>query len=223
MINHLEAWYPTATHHYLPAMFGPDMAGYRDYLNSELAVGQGYPASALAYLRKTAAPKNITGSFEGEDISDYYRSPIELGWGRNVKFDHDFIGRAALEAEMAQPHRVGVTLEFDSSDVVDVVASLFRPEQPYPSMDLPHNRKSAAHASTIFKDGQFVGLSCHPAYSYYFRKVLSLSFIDAAFSAPGTVVEVLWGDPGGPQKRLRAVVAGAPYKKDRRRASLETK
>ena len=28
-----------------------------------------------------------------------------MGWGRNISFNHDFIGRAALEEEVANPRR----------------------------------------------------------------------------------------------------------------------
>ena len=33
-----------------------------------------------------------------DDIEDYYTNPWDLGYGSFVKFDHDFIGRDALEA-----------------------------------------------------------------------------------------------------------------------------
>ena len=46
------------------------------------------------------------GSFEAKDVSDYYRSPVEPAWIKNINFDHDFIGSYALEAEVAHPKRV---------------------------------------------------------------------------------------------------------------------
>jgi hypothetical protein len=39
-------------------------------------------------------------------------------------------------------------------------------------------------------------------------------------SEPGTEVEVICGNPGTPQKKIRATVAAAPYKKNNRRADL---
>ena len=39
----------------------------------------------------------------GTDIKPALSEPVELGWGKRVKFDHDFIGRAALEQEVAAP------------------------------------------------------------------------------------------------------------------------
>jgi len=37
---------------------------------------------------------------------------------------------------------------------------------------------------------------------------------------PGTEVTVVWGNPGHPQKHIRATVAPAPYKQDNRRADV---
>ena len=48
----------------------------------------------------------------------------------------------------------------------------------------------------------------------------SLSTLDVAVSEIGTELIVHWGHPGGRQKEIRAVVAPAPYKKDRSRGDL---
>ena len=37
------------------------------------------------------------GSFHAAEIDDYYLTPYELGYGRAIEFDHDFVGRDALE------------------------------------------------------------------------------------------------------------------------------
>jgi vanillate/3-O-methylgallate O-demethylase len=46
--------------------------------------------------------------------------------------------------------------------------------------------------------------------------MLSLCTIDVGHSEPGAEVTVVWGEPGAPQKEIRATVAPAPYKKDNR-------
>ena len=69
------------------------------------------------------------------------RTPVEVGWQRAVKFDHDFIGRAALEAEVANPRRTVATLRWNPDDVVDIYASLLQPGEEYKTIDLPpHHR-----------------------------------------------------------------------------------
>ena len=38
-----------------------------------------------------------------DDIEDYYLTPWDLGYGHIVKFDHDFVGREALESDGRRP------------------------------------------------------------------------------------------------------------------------
>ena len=77
--NTLESgWIPSP----LPAVYtGEGMRAYREWLPAT-----GYEGSA-----------SIGGSFVSDEIEDYYFTPWDLGYGRFVKFDHDFIGREALE------------------------------------------------------------------------------------------------------------------------------
>lgn len=206
MINHLEAAFPTGVWHYVNAMFSPELAGYAEF------IGRRFDTKGLAPC--------LRGSYEADDISEYTLSPFELGWGKCVKFDHEFIGRAALEAEVAHPKRARVTLEWNSEDVIDIYASLFSEGQPHDYIDMPHPQRWIAWADAVLQDGRTIGISASPGYSYYFRRVLTLAFIDSKSSTPGHEVEVLWGSPGSAQKRVRAVVAPAPYKTDRRRQEL---
>ncbi len=41
---------------------------------------------------------SLGGSFYSDDIADYYLTPHDLGYWPFVKFDHDFVGREALQA-----------------------------------------------------------------------------------------------------------------------------
>jgi len=207
LINHLEAYYPTYNHHYVPAMFGKGMEGFQEW------VAANFPMLARTW--------KISGSFEGNDISDYYTSPVEMGWKRIIKFDHDFIGRKALEAEVANPKRTAVTLEWNNDDVIDIYASLFREGEPYDFIDIPQPERFHAQVDQVLKDGKLVGKSTIPGYSYYFRKMLTLSYIDIELTKPGTGVTIILGNPGTPQKHVRATVASVPYKKDDRRGDLK--
>ena len=54
-------------------------------------------------------------------------TPYELGYGPFVKFDHDFIGREALEKIAGKPHRKKVTFAWNADDVVKVFRSMFEP------------------------------------------------------------------------------------------------
>ena len=206
-INHLEACFPTIITDYMPGIFDPDMADYREAFQAAM------PGFASTF--------NVAGSFQSDNIQDWYRSPVELGWARNIKFDHDFIGREALEREVAAPRRVMRTLVWNGDDVADVYASLFSKEQtPYQFMEMPRDQRGFMYADRVLLNGKDVGVATSRGYSYYFREMLSLCTIDVAAAEIGTEVVVLWGDPGKRQKEIRATVAPAPYKHDNRRADL---
>jgi vanillate/3-O-methylgallate O-demethylase len=206
MVNHVEACFPTPSVDYIPAFYG----------EREKEFAQTLGRNALERYRVA------DGSFEFDDISAMYRSPIELGWGKNVKFDHDFVGREKLEAEAAQPKRKIVTLIWNSDDVLDVHASLFRGGEPYQYMEMPRNLLGCMVADKVMDGSDLVGVSTSRCYSYFFREMLSLCVIGIAHAAPGTDVSVIWGRPGSRQKQIRAKVAPAPYKTDRRRLDIST-
>lgn len=218
MINHLEACYPTGAMHFYNALADSSLTDYRKFMDENLPP-EWEPTPFNGPLRYNFST-SFTGSWDGENIEDLYRSPIEMGWGRNIAFDHDFPGRAALEEEMANPRRRVVTLEFNSDDMKRIHASLYDDGPIYQQLDLPENQWVSAWTDWILKDGEKIGHSTHPGYSVWFKKALALSFIDVAYSEPGTEVTVLWGQPGEPQTEIRATVATAPYKKDNRRRDL---
>lgn len=207
-INHLEACFPTIITDYMPAMYSPEMKPYLDEFTAAM------PAAASTF--------NLAGSFDADDISAWYRSPVELGWGKSVKFDHDFIGRAALEAEIAQPRRVMRTLVWDAEDVLDVYRSLFHQGQNFSWMEWPRDQRGFMYADRVTKAGRDVGVATSRGYSYYFRQMLSLCTIDVEHAEPGSEVTVIWGEPGGPHREIKATVAPAPYKKDNRKVDLST-
>lgn len=82
-MNHTENGFAQAFIHFLPAWTQDE--DFMDYLNGK------YDA-LLAKLPGSA----------GVDITRRYFNPIDLGWGHMITFDHDFVGRAALEVAMQQ-------------------------------------------------------------------------------------------------------------------------
>jgi len=206
MINHLEACFPTIVTDYLPAIFGDDKAEFL--------------AEFKAAMPSFASTFNIAGSFEGNDVKEWYRNPVELGWGKRVDLQHEFIGKEALISEVENPTRLMRTLVWNSEDVQDVQASLYRKDVPYDYMEIPRDQRGFMYADKVMIDGSEIGVTTSRGYSYFFREMLSLCTIDAAYAEPGTKVSIIWGNPGSPQKEIRAIVAPAPYKTDNRRANL---
>ena len=97
----------------MPAIFGPELRGYREWLDAD-ALG------------------SLGGSMDSADITDYYVTPYDIGYGRTVKFDHDFLGREALERVAAEDtaSRAKVTLVWNPDDLALAVRSLCEPGDP---------------------------------------------------------------------------------------------
>jgi glycine cleavage system aminomethyltransferase T len=207
-LNHTADGFPQSFVHF-PVPWGHDK-GFLAFL--------GLPADM------EASPGIYAGSM-GPDVSLRFRNPIELGWGRAVKFDHDFIGRAALEKEAANPRRTMVTLIWNTEDVVDVYASHLREGEPYLWMDPvhlgQHMGQNIQWSDRVLKDGRHVGVSSGRQHSYYYRAMLSLCSIDVEQAALGNEVVVLWGEPGTRQKEIRATVARFPYLADARNETVD--
>jgi vanillate/3-O-methylgallate O-demethylase len=153
-------------------------------------------------------PMNVSGSVDPADRRARMRTPVELRWERAVKFDHEFIGRAALEAEVAAPRRRVVTLRWNPEDVV--------PTSPSWSEGMN------VHADHLLQDGRPVGYSSGTIYSYFHRQVLSLGSIDVEQAEIGNEVVVRWGDHGRRIKDVRATVERFPYLADPRNSDVDT-
>ncbi|WP_405522235.1 glycine cleavage T C-terminal barrel domain-containing protein [Streptomyces canus] len=163
------------------------------------------------------------GSFVPTDVTEFFRRPGELGWGRRGALtSHDFIGRDALAAETAEggPARHLAGLHWNNEDVIALFASQFG-DGPVPEpMEMP--RKIGASLDQVLVNGRPVGVSTSRTYSTHLRRTISLCVIDRDLAAPGTEVTVLWGNPGTAQRELRATVTSLPMKEDRRRTDVST-
>ena len=166
------------------------------------------------------ATGSLGGSFDSSSIADYYVTPYALGYGPFVKFDHEFIGREALEKLSGRPQRKKVTFAWDSQDVVKVFASMFNPGNPYKYIDLPLSNYASASYDQVVCGGKTVGLSMFGGYSYNERSALSLGVVDDNINV-GDVLTLSWGEEnGGTQKTtverhkqldVRVKVSPVPY------------
>src|SRR6185503_5400142 len=139
-----------------------------------------------------------------------------------VKFDHDFIGKDALEKIAKSPARKKVTLAWNADDVTKVMGSMFQKDQEvYKSIDLPLTNYASLSYDKVLKNGKMVGISTFSSYSYNERSMLSLGVMDVAYSEVGTEVSLVWGEEGGGspkptverhrQIEIRATVGPIPY------------
>ena len=186
----------------LPAIFShPGLKEYREWL----------PVRAAGIL---------AGSLYTRDITDYYVTPFDLGYGRLVKFDHDFVGAAALQKRAREPQRQKVTLVWDPQDMARVVSSMWTPGPKYKYFNLPKARYGLYQMDEVLKDGKRVGISMDCGYLANEHAVVSLAVIDESIAVPGSTVTVLWGESPNSTKpqvephvqtEIRATVAAAPY------------
>jgi vanillate/3-O-methylgallate O-demethylase len=203
--NTLESgWIPSP----LPAVYtDPRMKAYREWLPAD-----GYEGSG-----------SLGGSFYSNNIEDYYVTPYELGYGPFVKFDHDFIGKEALEKIADQPHREKVTFAWNPEDVAKVFRSLVEPGQEhFKYIDLPLSNYASASYDKIVNRGHNVGFSMFAGYSYNERSMLSLGTVDPDVKV-GNEVTLVWGEENGGSKKttverhkqieIRAIVSPVPYSK----------
>lgn len=209
--------------------FGIERLGWGTYLVNH--VEGGFPQSTWTFVTAGPAARRleimreyeISGSVDPTDTRARMRTPVEVGWHGMARFDHDFVGREALAAEVANPRRTTVTLRWNADDVLDTYASLLRPGSPFKPVDLPYapQRWPMAHADHVWRDGRPIGYSSGTIYSAGFREFLSLGCLDLEAARAGTEVVVRWGDPGGPIKDIRAVVARFPYLAEGRNSGLD--
>jgi glycine cleavage system aminomethyltransferase T len=156
-----------------------------------------------------------------DDIEDYYLTPYDLGYGGFTKFDHDFVGREALQKLADEPHLKKVTLTWNSDDVIGVFATQFQAQDRAKYMDMPASHYATHPFDRIMHAGRQVGISTYPVYTANGRVWISLSMIDASLAATGTEVSVIWGEPDGGstkplverhvQTEVRATVGPAPF------------
>jgi syringate O-demethylase len=157
-----------------------------------------------------------------ETIEGYYTTPWDLGYGPFVKFDHDFIGRAALEKMAAEgKHRTKVTLALDNEDVMRVQSSALSNGDRAKFMEYPSAVYSMHPFDQVLVDGKMVGLSTWIGYTANEGKFLTLAMMEPGFETPGTEVSLLWGEPNGGtskptvephvQTEIKATVSAVPY------------
>lgn len=193
----------------LPAIYtGEHMRAYREWLPSD-----GWEANM-----------QIGGSFYSSNVEDYYWTTSGLGYDRFVKFDHDFIGREALEAAQSGPKRVRRVLRWNAEDIVKIFASQFSDGPLYKSIDLPAPLYGWPQTDEVRStDGRLIGLSQFCAYSRGQRDLVSVSGINEADAEVGSEVLITWGEKGGGSRKphverheqttIRATVHAAPYRR----------
>jgi len=197
-----SGWIPSP----VPAIYtGEDMRGYREWL-----MATSYEATA-----------SLGGSFYSDNIGDYYLTPYDLGYGGLVKFDHEFLGRQALEKMGENQSRKKVTLVWNPEDLKSACGSLFEGGDIAKYLDLPLANYSTLPFDKVLKNGKTVGVSTYTGYTYNERAMISLAVLDPEYSGIGSEVGIIWGEENRGSSKptverhrqvsIRATVASVPY------------
>lgn len=205
MCNHTESGFGQAYFH-MPLPWGDEDPALHEFMRAI-----GFDATESVKL---------TGS-AGQDLARRYRSPYDLAWGHMVKFDHDFPGREALEAEAEANATTMMTLVWNSQDIEELFRiTHFEDPTGVTAMPFPNdynylpghrNKAQVLRADKVLVDGEDVGTSSGRTYTQWSREVLSLATIRTEHAVEGTEVTIIWGDEGTRQVPIRATVARFPY------------
>jgi vanillate/3-O-methylgallate O-demethylase len=196
-----------------PAIFtSPQLKEYREWLPAS-----GWEANA-----------QLGGSFICENIEEYYVTPWHLGAEKQIKFDHEFIGRAALEQMAKRPPRVKRMLVWKKQDVLKVMGSMLEPGLAYKLIRLPIATYAyQQHDAIRTPEGKHVGTATFAGYTANEDVMLSLGLLDPAYGEIGTELVLTWGEPNGGSRKphverhrqteINVTVAPAPYAETVRR------
>ena len=167
---------------------------------------------------------SLGGSFVSERIEDYMFTPWDLDYGRVIRFDHDFVGREALERLAGHYHRKKVSLVLDPDDTAAVFRSQMNPGGNGKAMELPTAHfASYQYDSVLDGRGNQAGVSTYMSFIAPDNALVSLAVLDEEFASEGTEVTIVWGEPDGGSNRptverhrqmdVRAKVSGWPFSK----------
>jgi vanillate/3-O-methylgallate O-demethylase len=195
-----SGWIPSP----LPAIYtGDSTKGYRQWMGSMSLEGH-------------AA---LSGSFVSDKLEDYYLTPWDLGYGHLIKFNHDFIGREALERMADQPHRRKVWLNWNDDDVLRIMAgSIYGEGERAKFIDLPNTNYNHFQYDAVLDGDAVIGISTYGGYTVNLGRNVSLAMVDETKAVDGAEVALLWGEPAEELPRGNI----EPHVQTRIRATIST-
>ncbi|HTM96350.1 MAG TPA: aminomethyl transferase family protein [Croceibacterium sp.] len=214
--NTLESgWLPSP----LPATYTGDSQMMKDF--RQWAGGNSY-----------AGMCSIGGSYVPDSVEGYYLTPWDIGYGHIVKYDHEFVGREALERMAGEKHKQKVTLALDPEDVLRVMSSNFAKGDRAKYFEFPSAVYSMHPFDEVRVDGKAIGVSTWIGYSQNEGAMLSLAMIDPDYVEFGKEVTLVWGEPNGGTKKptvephvqteIKAIVSPVPYSSVARNAYADS-
>lgn len=199
--------------------FDARQLGTRQYCAYNHTPG-GYPNMIIHFINPpetnpNARKSDLSGSC-ADNPNNYYCDPYTVGWGNLVNFDHDFVGKEALQRIVAEQKKTVTTLVWNLDDVGKVFAAQIS-DPELAAQEGIHEYSEfqpecvRAHADKVLLDGKQIGMTSGRTIDFYTNTFVSLAFMDKEYATEGAELEILWGKPGTKQMNIRATVAQFPY------------
>ena len=206
--NHTGGGYPNqGIHFWFPFL---EIEGFAEYLQS-----QNNP-----FFDMFLADYPFAGS-ASDNNNNGLATPYDVKWGYLVNFDHDFIGKEALQKIAQNQPRTVVTLEWNAEDVGKAFAKQFEGHPVDPRDDISPIGDGAdslfatgfplINLSKVLDGEKEIGVAVGRTHDFYYNKMISLAYVDTAYDVIGKDLVVIWGSTADTQTRIRAKVARFPY------------
>ncbi len=119
-----------------------------------------------------------------------------------------------------------VTLIWNIDDIMSVVRTWFEKGNSCDIMDMVEDfdyvgGNSGVHIDAVYDGNKMIGASSGRMLSAKTREMISLCTIDQDYAVEGKIVEVLLGNSGTRQMRIKAKVSLFPYIKEFRNDSFD--
>ena len=149
------------------------------------------------------------------DVQNGFVTPYDVKWEYLINWDHDFIGKEALQKIAENPPRTCVTLEWNPEDIGKAFASQFKGKFVMPWDDISNfadsNTTDFFVISKIMDGDKMIGVASGRVRDFYHNNMISLAFLNREYAVEGKEVTVLWGTEPEVQVPIRAKVAQFPY------------
>lgn len=163
----------------VPAIYSPKMKEYREWLPAEKMEGN--------------VP--LVGSFNSPHVEDYYFTPWALGYHRLINYDHDFIGREALQEMAKAPQWRKVWLHWDNKDALRLIEQgLFGGANRTKIVDLPNANQNVTTYDEVRVNGRHVGFGTLAGYTVNIGGFVTLGMVSPEVD-DGDEVTITWGEP----------------------------
>lgn len=198
ILNHTPGGYPNQFQHFAYALYN---------WNPDFAV----------WAKEHCVPQFGRGSAI-EDQSAFWVTPYDIGWGYLINYNHDFVGKEALEEIKKNPPKKMVTLEWNADDIAEIFRSQFlgKDAKNYDPIEPYHDAYNASsfcptRGDYVLAGDAKIGIATGRCYAFYEHTMISLACINKEYAVEGTALEVLWGCQGYDKIKIRVKVAPFPY------------